>query len=401
MRRSRFAVVAAVVVVLSVSGGVVAAGDQVGAGGHRSASTTGIQSVNCTYPIEVTDATGQTVTVEQEPQRVVVLGSSAAQVTWAIGAKSKVVGMPVGYATAYLNGSQNRTNVVNAKLHPVTEKVVAAKPDLVIAPNIIKNKTVENLREKGLTVVRLAEAKSVDDVAAKTQLIGRLVGAYDKAARVSARTTATVRAVRQATDSGSDPGVYYAMGGGYTAGNETFIGDVIEAAGGDNIATAAGIEAYKPISEEVVVSEDPEWIVTTSRQLLPKSEAINSTTAIQQDQVLVVDGNYISQPGPRVTGPLTKMAGAFHPEAAGNLSIDPGSVSVPQCASDVTPETTNETTPTTSGGKDTVRITTAANPTGTRTDDGSTDSGSGFGPGFGVVAALLALVTAGLFLERR
>lgn len=378
---TRIAAVAAVVLVVVSTGGVATAVQQPGV---QQAET-----VDCAYPIEVTDATGEAVTLQEEPREVVVLGPSTAQVMWEIGAKSKVTGMPVNFATAYLDGSANRTNVVDAKGLPVAETIVDLDPDLVLTPNIIQNETVENLRSKGLSVVRFEAATSVDDVAAKTRLIGRLVGNYQQAATVSARTIATVEAVREATSNGSNPTVYYAMGGGYTAGTETFIGDVIDAAGGDNVAEAAGIEQYKVISEETLVTEDPDWIVTTGGRPLRKSAAINATTAVENDQFVTVNGNYLSQPGPRVTQPLRTLAGTFHPESAGDLSIDPGSVSVPACAGSVVTADNSST--------ETVRITTAAN--GTATDSDGTGSGSG--PGFGAVGALLALAVSGFVARRR
>ena len=66
----------------------------------------------CSFPVETEDNTGQTVTVEEEPEEVVVLAPSAAQHMWEIGAEEKVVGMPVNQFTAYLEGSEERTNVV-------------------------------------------------------------------------------------------------------------------------------------------------------------------------------------------------------------------------------------------------------------------------------------------------
>lgn len=404
MTRSTFAVFTAVLIVLVASGGAAA--------GPQPAVAQTDETVDCTYPVTVTDATGQAVTVEDEPESVVALAPSAAQVLWAVGAREKVVGMPVGYTTAYLNGSANRTNVLNQELQPVIETVVDLEPDLVLAPNVISEDTVGTLREKGLTVVRLEKADSIDDVTAKTRLIGRLVGSYDRAAKVSARTEATVNAIANATGGESNPTVYYAMGGGYTAGPDTFIGDVLAAAGAENVAAAANVSGYGVISEEVVATEDPDWIVTTGPGLLRKSAAINSTTAVKQDQIVRVNGNFISQPGPYVTRPLTTLAGTFHPETAGSLSIDPGSVSVPSCAavSDGTTGTSGGTTaadggPTTdattaSDGSLTVTITDDANVTGP--DSATTETTSqGNAPGFGTVAALVALAASALLARRR
>jgi len=334
MSRVAYGVVAAMVLLAGLFGA--------GLGPAVGQPVTNETTVDCTYPITVSDATGADVTVSEEPQRVVVLAPSAAQVMWEIGAEEKIVGMPVKFYTQYLNGSTEKTNVVGEQGTPQVETIIGLEPDLVLAPNIISQDAVEQLRGANVTVYRFESATSIEDVVEKTRLTGRLVGAYDTAQQVSARTAATLSAYQRATANEERPTVYYAMGGGYTAGTETFVGDVIHAAGGQNIASAANISTYKPISTEVVVEQNPDWIVLPRGAPAPSGPAINETTAIQQDQILRVDANSISQPGPRVTQPLETIAAALHPNAAGNVSVDPSTVSAPICAADVstTPVTT-------------------------------------------------------------
>jgi iron complex transport system substrate-binding protein len=289
----------------------------------------------CGFPVTATDATGTQVTVPEEPRRVVVLAPSAAQTMWEIGAESKVVGMPVNEYTASLPGSRERTDVVGTNNNPVQSRVVALEPDLVLAPNVVTNGTVANLRRAGLTVYRFRGAESLSDVYAKTELTGRLVGARDRALGRTAEMRAAVRAVERAVAGREAPDVYYALGGGWTAGEETFVGDIVERAGGDNIAAAANITSYRPISQEVVAEHDPDWIVVPGGTPLPRTAAVNGSTAVRTGQVLRVNANYVNQPGPRTTVPLRAMATAFHPDAT---FPTPGPVSTtPTRCSDATP----------------------------------------------------------------
>ncbi|WP_229125653.1 PGF-CTERM-anchored ABC transporter substrate-binding protein [Halapricum desulfuricans] len=390
MARSRLAVVAVMLLVVVSTGGVAASApaqtvapterqglqnDTASLGPGQSAA---LQAENCSFPVEVTDATGETVTIEEEPDRVVALGASVAQTMWAIDAEETVVGLPTGYTTAYLNGSQNRTNVLGANMNPIVENIVDLEPDVVLAANIIDEDDVETLRDNGFTVVHFEEASSITDVADKTRLTGQLVGACEGAATVADAMNATVEEVRASATDGENPTVYYAMGGGWTAGPDTFIGDVIATAGGDNVAAAADIRTYGEISEEVITNEQPDWIVVPEGRELPKSPAINATTAVRNDQIVRVNANFISQPGPRVTEPLQELSAAFNPDGAS--------------ATQTVTETERDAVTTESDGGATDAPTTEA-PT--------TDSGSGFGPGFGPVAALLALLASGLLARRR
>lgn len=268
----------------------------------------------CTFPVTATDATGTEVTVEEAPQRVVVLQASAAQVMWEIGAKQKVVGMPVKSYTTYLEGSEQREDVLTAKGSVKRETVVGLQPDLVLAPNVVPNETVRQLRNDGLTVYKTDFGKSLEDIYAKTELFGQMTGNCEEANQTVSQMKDRIQTVRQAVGGEERPRVLYEFYN-FTAGNGTFVHEIIETAGGDNIAANANISGYPRISEEVVAERDPQWIVHPSDAPLPSGEPYESTTAFEQNQTLKVNANYMNQPGPRVVVPMTKLAKAFHPEA--------------------------------------------------------------------------------------
>jgi iron complex transport system substrate-binding protein len=360
------------------------------AGGVPTAAATQAEPPGCGFPVTATDATGESVTVGGEPGRVVALAPSAAQTMWEIGAESKVVGMPVNEYTASLSGAQTRTDVVGTGTEPVQSRVVALEPDLVLAPNVVANATVRSLRRAGLTVYRFRAAESLADVYAKTELTGRLVGAPTAAARRTAEMRAAVDAVERAVAGRERPDVYYALGGGWTAGAGTFIDDLIRAAGGRNVAAAANVSGYRPISGEVIAERDPDWIVAPDGTPLPANPAINGTTAVREGRILRVDDNYVNQPGPRTTIPLRTMAGAFHPGAT-IPTPDARSVTPTRCTQDGTPGVDSPTAVGAGGAADDDR-TTAGTSTGT---PGAT------GAGFTAVAALCALLVAGIAIGRR
>ncbi len=339
-------------------------------------------TVDCSFPVTLTDATGAAVTVPDRPDRIVVLGPSAAQQVWAIGAQERVVGMPVNQYTAYLEGREGIENVVGQDGQPTQERVVGLQPDLVLAPNIIQNETVESLRNAGLTVYRYGEARSLEDVYGEIETTGRLLGAFESAAQVSAEMQGTVAAIRTAVADEPRPRVYYPLGGGWTAGNNTFISDLIQTAGGQNIAVQAGIERYATISPEVIAERDPEVIVAHENASLPTGAAVNNSTAMQEGNVVRLNPNFLNQPGPRNTEPLERLARALHPEAMANASVEDADAPSPsQCAQ---AGTTEQATPS---------PTTATDTNAGGTTAGGTTAG-GTGTGFTVVAAGLALLVA-------
>jgi len=108
---------------------------------------------DCTFPVSATDATGTEVTIEEEPDEVVALDAASAQTLWEVGAEDTVTGMPVRSYTEYLEGSENRTDVLSEDgLSVDTETVVELEPDLVVAPNFTPPETIQQLRDADLTV---------------------------------------------------------------------------------------------------------------------------------------------------------------------------------------------------------------------------------------------------------
>lgn len=325
---------------------------------------------HCSFPHTTTDASGTEITINEEPTRVVTLSPSAAQTMWEIGARDKVVGMT--RFASYLNGSDDRTLISGEEQAIVIERVVNLTPDLVLAPNTVQNDTVDKLREAGLTVYHFPPVTSVPGVYEATSTIGRLTGTCDGAESTVSWMQERIGVVEDAVAGQDRPDVLYLFFG-FTAGNQTFIHEILTTAGGTNVAAEVGINSYQQISEEVVVEQDPDWIVLNSDDpAIPNSNAYNNTTAVQQDQVVVVQIEHINQPAPRIVHAITKLAKQFHPDAYATANTTPTP----------TPTVTDE--PTASPTQPTV------------TDQPATESPGQ--PGFGVLmtVAILGSLIAGL-----
>lgn len=265
----------------------------------------------CSFPVTETDQTGNDVTLDEPAAEVVVLDAASAQVFWEIGAEDRIVGMPIEEYTAYLNGSTTRTDVTDGQ-RILVELVIELDPDLVIAPNFADETAIAQLRQAGVTVYQLPLEDSIVAIYTKTAIYGHFVGECKAANQTVAEMQRDIEAITTAVRDRQRPRVLYYFFG-FTAGDGTFIHDLIELAGGSNIAANEGIDGYQEISDEVVVEADPEWIVSPSHAALHDGEPFASTTAMQSNQTLVVDENLVSQAAPRVVIPLRSMAEAFHP----------------------------------------------------------------------------------------
>lgn len=252
--------------------------------------------------------------------------------------------------------------------------MIQLEPDLVVASSVADEDQVEQLRDAGLTVYQFGPETSIDDVVTNTETTGQLVGECEGANESVEWMNQEIGAIEEAVEGEERPTVLYAMGDGFTAGQGTFIEEIITTAGGENLGSTAEIEFYGQISEEVVIAEDPDWIVDPDDFEEPpvSEQVLEETTAGQENQVVPVDSNRMNQPGPQVVYAIDELAETFHPEAY--AAAQAGG------EANETNESGNET------GSD---------------DDSAGESGEDQ-PGFGIAAALAALVLAAfLFLRRR
>ncbi|ELY85462.1 PGF-CTERM-anchored ABC transporter substrate-binding protein [Natrialba taiwanensis] len=329
---------------------------------------TAIQTQNdtptCDYPIGVTDATGETITIDEAPDSVVALQASDAQTMVEIGAADRLDGLPYSPATSELDRG-DRANVGDG-WDVDHEQVIAADPDLVLAANATNEDDIETLREEaGLTVYHFSEAESIDDVRQNVFRTGELVGECEGAQDTVDWMDDQLEVVDAALEDADRPLAYYAMPDGWTAGSNTFVHDVLTTAGLENVAEEAGIEGYRDINSETVVDEDPEWIIypDDANDEPPIPDALQATTAAEQDNVVAVNANQLNQPAPHVVSAVVSIVEEIHPEAYEEASAE------------------LESSP-------------AANDSGTD-GDGSDDADGGDSiPGFGVPAAIGAALAA-------
>jgi len=328
-----------------------------------AAASAGQSGQNCSFPVTLTDATGTEVTIEERPDRVTTTLPSAAQTMWEVGGRDQVVGL-TQYAS-YLEGSESRTNV-SAGFGVSVEKVVGTNPDLVIAPNGSSG-DVQPLRDAGLTVYHLPSATDIEDIREATTTVGRLTGNCQGAADTNAWMNANVEAVGNVTEGVDDRAdVLYPLGSGYVAAGDTFIDAVLSTAGADNAASE--YTEYPQLSDEVILQLDPDALVLHEQTgYLADEEPYASTTAGQENAVVTVREQDMSQPAPRsVVNGVHNVSRQLYPDRYDE------SVYVPRSAVEgATPETV------------------------------SGDASGGSGPGFTAVGAAVAVAVTALLARRR
>lgn len=255
------------------------------------------------------------------PERIVSLGPSLTEEVYLLGAGDRLVG-----CTTYCRWppEARKKEKVGTVVKVDVERVLALKPDLVLATSLTDPRDVKKMRELGLRVVVFPQPRSFQDLCSQFLLLGRLLGREAVAQRIVARVRAQVERIRALVKGLRRPRVFAEIGAHplFTATGESFINDLIEMAGGINIAAQAGRGLY---SREKVLEENPDVILIVTMGIVGKEEKetwekFKTLKAVREGQVYVVDSYKVCSPTPvTFVESLKELAVLLHPQLKGKI----------------------------------------------------------------------------------
>ena len=274
------------------------------------------------WPVEVVDSLGRKVTVAQLAVRIVSLAPSNTEILHAVGAGRQVIGR-----TTFDNyPPEARSHTSIGGMTPKTinlEAVTALRPDLVLATSGVQEPVIAPLERLGLTVVAL-DATDFAGVARNIRTVGRLTGHATEAEQLATGFLDRVAAVgrRVAARRSPRPRVLYLLREDplMTAGPGTFIGQMIEAAGGNNVFGDVTTRFPRP-SEEEILARAPEVILCTHgamtagdqndearHQAILGRKGWDQISAVRENRITFIQEDLVNRPGPRLVEGLEAVA---------------------------------------------------------------------------------------------
>lgn len=274
------------------------------------------------FPLEIIDQAGRTVRVDKLPEKIISLAPSNTEILYALGLEDRVVG--VTEYCDYPEAARQKPQIGGYSTVDV-EKVVAIQPDLILAASLHQDEVVPRLEGLNLTVLVLAP-RTIGEVLDAISLVGAVAGKAEEATNLTAEMEGRIKAVTDKTALPEEqrPRVLYVLWHNplMTVGSETRIHELIERAGGINIAQDL-TEEYPKISLEAVIMANPQVIIAGSGhgsgQDIPVQFALAEprlagVEARLNNRVYEIDSNLTSRPGPRIVDGLEKLAEFIHPE---------------------------------------------------------------------------------------
>ncbi len=262
-----------------------------------------------TAEIGVKDTLGREVRLAGPAQRVIALQPSDAEILYAIGAGGTLIGRG-----EYANYPEEVLALpsVQSGFETNLEQIIALSPDLLLMTTM--NQTPEEaarIEAAGIQVL-VTQAETIAEIYGVITLLGEVTGRQAQAAEVVAGMRAEFAAL-QAQAAGLPPlSVYFEVSpleyGLWAAGSGTFMDEIGTMTGLNNVF--ADVPGYAAVSEEQVLSLDPDVIVTTRMYSgsgpTPVEEVMarpdwQGVTAVTTGKVYNADADAITRPGPRLT----------------------------------------------------------------------------------------------------
>lgn len=277
-----------------------------------------------TFPVDITDQMGRQVRIEKMPETIVSLSPGHTEIVFALGLEDRLVG--VTEFCDYPEAANDKPKIGGFSTVDI-ERVVGIQPDLILAANIHKkNEVISRLEELGLTVICL-DPTTLEEVLEAITLVGKCSGQEEKAAQLVTGMGDRIKAITDKTSNltqAERPRVFYILWHKppMTVGSDTRIHELIELAGGINIAQGLG-KGYPTMSLSAVIIANPQVIVAGTGhgegadmpyQFALTEERLRDVDARVNGRVEEINTDLVGRPGPRIVDGLERFAEFIHPE---------------------------------------------------------------------------------------
>jgi cobalamin transport system substrate-binding protein len=280
-----------------------------------------------TFPMTLSDDEGGTVTLAAEPRKIVSLTPAVTETLFAVGAGDRVVA--TDDSSDYPAEAKALPDVVTLGTVDV-EKIVSLSPDLVIAggAGFTPAEAIQKLRDVKIPVL-VVSTPSIEGIYQDIDLVGTAVGAADKAAAITTRMRADMRAIADAAQAesakaSSKPRVFYDVGYLDTTGQifgpaeGSFLAEMVGLLGVDVIT---GDKLTYEIPLEKLIQRDPQVIIlginafyTPTPATVAKRNGWGVLTAVRNGDIRSVNDTEITRPGPRLAIGMANLAHAMYPD---------------------------------------------------------------------------------------
>ncbi len=267
----------------------------------------------------VTDQVGRTLVVPDNPQRVVALAPSITEIVYDLGQEKRLVGAT--QFSTYPDGAKKIPRV-GSYVRLDLEKIIALKPDLCLSSRDGNPKhIIDRIEEMGIPVY-VIDPQNLNQTMETILLLGKVLQAEQTAVELVHNMRERITRVESLVATTQErPRVFFQIDAEplVSAGNNTFIQELIELAGGLN--TTSGEKPYPLFTWEDILILQPEIVIISSMaggmspvQLKKAWQRWPQLKAVSTNRIHVVEADIFDRPTARLIKGLETLAEIIHPE---------------------------------------------------------------------------------------
>ena len=294
--------------------------------GCKEEPTEEIQNIS----IEVIDGEDNSIVLDQPAEKIIVLAPSVLEIVDGLGAFDSVIevdsfsvmmGEPLAAGFEGV-GDYQSLNV---------EKITELDPDILIAITGGPEDDYNKVAELGIPVYRVVDVRGIEGVYEEISNISKIIGREKEGLELISGLKSEVEDIKSKVEGLSDdrrPNVFYEIWNEplMSAGEDTFINDLIEIAGGKNILSEDGLMGWVEYSIETLIEKDPDVIIAlvslaADPSVILEDQRFASIKAVVNGDVYIIPDNPISRPSQNIIKGLQMLAKAIHPEIFGEFEI--------------------------------------------------------------------------------
>ncbi len=243
------------------------------------------------------------------PRRIVCLTTETVEVLYALGEQDRIVGIS-GYTVRPPEARKEKPKVFAFTSGDI-ERILATRPDLVLTFSDLQGEIARDLIKAGIPV-HAFNMRSVEDILGMVDMLGRLVGAQEKALAMIAGLEAQIENARsiagkRLSGGGKRPRVYFEEWDEPLISGIRWASELIEIAGGEDIFAARSHSPLardrQPTSDEIVALA-PDIIIGSwcGKHFRPGRVAArpgwSDIPAVRNGQIHEIKSAVILTPGP-------------------------------------------------------------------------------------------------------
>ena len=267
-------------------------------------------------PEEISSAKSISIQATETPKfsRVIAIANGSAEIISALGHKSILVGRDIASTDKDLKDIE----IVTSGHQLVAETILAKKPDLLlIDASTGPAQAVAVLERSGITIVRIPESWSVEDIEGKISAIAQAIGTNGDGASLIREISQ--RSAAEPVKTGTRIAFLYLRGGSaiYLIGGEGSGADsLIASIGAIDVGAQTLENPYNALTAEAMIELNPDVILVMSKGLesvggvdgLVALPGIAQTSAGKNRKVIAVDDSLLLSFGPRTPDLIRQMA---------------------------------------------------------------------------------------------